>query len=39
MSLENYAELTDDVDIKLDEADRAAAIDKNRYTHDEVLLD
>lgn len=37
MSLEKYAELTDDLEIKLDEADRAAAIDKTRYTHDEVF--
>jgi len=37
MSLEKYAELTDDVEIKLDEADKAAAMDKTRYTHDEVF--
>ncbi|MDF2537234.1 MAG: prevent-host-death protein [Herbinix sp.] len=37
MSLEKYAELTDDVEIKLDEADKAAAIDKTRYTHDETF--
>ena len=38
MSLEKYAELTDDVEIKLDEVDKAAALDKTRYTHDEVFL-
>ena len=38
MSLEKYAELTDDVEIKLDEADRAAALDDTRYTHEEVFL-
>jgi prevent-host-death family protein len=37
MSLEKYAELTDDIEIKLDEADKAAAFDKTRYTHDEVF--
>ena len=37
ISLEKYAELTDDVEIKLDEADRAAALDDTRYTHEEVF--
>lgn len=37
MSLEKYAELTDDTETKLDEADKAAALDKTRYTHDEVF--
>lgn len=37
MSLEKYAELTDEVEIKLDEADKAAALDNTRYTHDEVF--
>lgn len=37
MSLEKYAELTDDIEIKLDEADKAAALVKTRYTHDEVF--
>ena len=36
MSLEKYAELTDDVESKLNEADRAAVSDV-RYTHDEVF--
>jgi prevent-host-death family protein len=37
MSLEKYAELTDDVKIKLDETDKAAATNDVRYTHDEVF--
>lgn len=37
MSLEKYAELTDEIEYKLDEADRISAIDKTRYTHDEVF--
>ena len=37
MSLEKYAELTDDIELKLDEADRAAAISDIRYTHEEVF--
>jgi len=37
MSLETYADLTDDVEIKLDEADRAAAESDVRYTHEEVF--
>jgi prevent-host-death family protein len=37
MSLEKYAELTDDVKIKLDETDKAAATNYVRYTHDEVF--
>ncbi len=37
MSLEKYAELTEDVELKLDEADKAAAIDDTRYTHEEVF--
>lgn len=37
MSLEKYAELTDDVEMKLDEADRAAELDDTRYTHEEVF--
>jgi prevent-host-death family protein len=37
MSLEKYAQLTDDIELKLEEADRAAALDKTRYTHDEVF--
>ena len=37
MSLEKYAELTDDIEAKLDEADRAAEMSDIRYTHDEVF--
>ena len=37
MSLEKYAELTDDAELKLDEADRAAAVSYVRYAHDEVF--
>jgi len=37
MSLEKYAELTDEIEIKLDEADKAADSSDARYTHDEVF--
>ena len=37
MSLEKYAELTDDIELKLDEADRAAAASDVRYGHEEVF--
>lgn len=37
MSMEPYAELTDDVDLKLDEADRAADLTEERYTANEVF--
>jgi len=37
LSLEKYAELTEDIELKLDEADRAAAASEIRYTHDEVF--
>ena len=37
MSLEKYAELTDDIELMLDEADYAAAISDVRYTHEEVF--
>ena len=37
MSLEKYGELTDDIEQKLDEADREAAASSIRYTHDEVF--
>jgi prevent-host-death family protein len=37
MSLEKYAELTDEVESKLDAADKAAQADDNRYTHEEVF--
>lgn len=36
LSLEQYAALTDEIEMKLDEADKAAAADSVRYTEDEV---
>jgi prevent-host-death family protein len=37
LNLEKYADLTDDVELKLDEADRAAAVSDVRHTHAEVF--
>ena len=37
LSLEQYAALTDEVELRLDEADRAAAADSDRYTEEEVF--
>ena len=37
MSLEQYSALTDDIEIKLDEADYAADISEERFTADEVF--
>ena len=37
LSLEQYAALTDDIELKLHEADKAAAADHVRYTEDEVF--
>ncbi|HHY16519.1 MAG TPA: type II toxin-antitoxin system Phd/YefM family antitoxin [Firmicutes bacterium] len=37
LSLEQYAALTDEIEIKLDEADKAAAVGSDRYTEDEVF--
>ncbi len=37
LSLEQYAALTDEIELKLDEADKAAAISDVRYTEDEVF--
>lgn len=37
LSLEQYAALTDEVELRLDEADRAAAADIVRYTEEEVF--
>ena len=37
MSLEKYAEITDGIEFKLDEADYAAAASNVRYTHEEVF--
>lgn len=37
LSLEQYAALTDEIEMKLDEADKAAAADSVRFTEDEVF--
>lgn len=37
LSLEQYAALTDEIEMKLDEADKAAAADSARYTEEEVF--
>lgn len=37
ISLEEYSRLTDDIERKLDEADRAAELDDRRLSHDEVF--
>ena len=37
LSLEQSASLTDEVELRLDEADRAAAADSVRYTEEEVF--
>lgn len=37
LGLEQYAALTDEIELKLDEADRAAELDDTRYTEDEVF--
>lgn len=37
LSLEKYSALTDEVELKLDEADKAAAVDDTRYSADEVF--
>ena len=37
MSLEQYSALTENVEAKLDEADRAAAEDTSRFSSDEVF--
>ncbi|MBC7960428.1 MAG: type II toxin-antitoxin system Phd/YefM family antitoxin [Vallitaleaceae bacterium] len=37
MSLEKYAELTDEVELKLDEADWEADITETRSSHEEVF--
>ena len=38
MSLEQYSGMTDDIELKLDEADIAASISDERYTAEEVFL-
>ena len=37
MSIERYSALTDDIELKLDEADRAAGSSDVRYSGDEVF--
>lgn len=37
MTMEQYAALTDDVERKLDEADREAALTEKRLSHEEVF--
>ena len=37
LSLQKYADLTVDIELKLDEADRVAEASSVRYTHDEVF--
>ena len=37
MSVEEYSALTDEVEMKLDEAERAATLSDVRMTHDEVF--
>ena len=37
MSIEQYSKLTDSIELKLDEADRAAAMSDVRYSADEVF--
>lgn len=37
LSIEKYAALTEETEMKLDEADKAAAADETRYTAEEVF--
>lgn len=37
LSIEQYSRLTDHIELKLDEADKAAALSDTRYTADEVF--
>lgn len=37
MSLEKYAELTDEIEIRLDEADKEADLTDKRYEHEEIF--
>ena len=37
LSLEEYANLTDNIEMKLDEADRQAAISEERLSHETVF--
>jgi prevent-host-death family protein len=38
MSLQHYANITSDLEILMDEADRAADTSTTRFTHDEVFM-
>lgn len=37
LSLEQYTALTDEIEMKLDEADKAAELDDTRFTEEEVF--
>ena len=37
LSLEQYAELSGDIELKLDEADREAALSDKRLSHEDVF--
>lgn len=37
LSLEEYANLTDSIETKLDEADRLAAMSEERFSHETVF--
>jgi len=37
MSIENYSDLADNIELRLDEADREARDSDIRYTHDDVF--
>ena len=37
LGLEQYAALTEEIEMELDEADRVAQLDDTRYTEDEVF--
>lgn len=37
LSLEEYARLTDDIEVKLDEADHQAESSNTRFTHEEIF--
>ena len=37
MSIEKYSEITDGIELKLDEADYVAAMSDVRYSHEEVF--
>jgi prevent-host-death family protein len=37
MSLDSYSHLTNDIELALDEADKAAEMDDRRYTHEQVF--